>query len=187
MFQRILVMHGPGSFVNNTVLREGSGVNVGSLPAGARTASGIPHGIDVVGNTFIDSAPAPTGTVAAVYPILLGSLTDAGVLVGTGMLIADNVVVRAGSNAVVISKSSGVVVRNNTFIDPLAYTARANGTDVAVPWQAVFVANSTGVAVDGNHLDEAPPGVCKPDATTGSRVLGLGGVNSNVTFNGRPV
>ena len=187
MFQRVLIMHGPGSFVNNTVLREGSGVNVGSLPAGARMASGIPRGVEIVGNTFIDAAPAPHGTLAAVYPILLGDITDPAVLVGRGFIIADNVIVRAGSNAVVVSRAADVFVRNNTFVDPLRYTAHANGTDAVVPWQAVYVANSTGVAVDDNTLTEAPPGVCKADPATGSRVLGLGGANSNVTLDGRPV
>jgi phosphatidylserine/phosphatidylglycerophosphate/cardiolipin synthase-like enzyme len=86
-----------------------------------------------------------------------------------------------------VSRAAGVVVRNNTLVDPLRYTARANGTGAAVPWQAVFVANSSDVAVDGNTLDEAAPGVCRPDAATGSRVLGLGGVNANVTLDGRPV
>jgi len=187
MFQRILIMTGPGAFVNNTVLREGSGVNVGSLPAGARTASGLPHGVDIIGNTFVDAAPAPHGTAAAVYPVLLGDATDAAVLVGRGFVIADNVIVRAGSNAVFISRAAGVAVRNNTFVDPLLYTLRANGSGADAPWQAVFVANSTDVAVDGNALREAPPGACRPDAATGSRVLGLGGANANVTLDGRPV
>ena len=188
MFQRILIMHGPGAFTNNTVLREGSGVNVGSLPAGARTASGIPRGVDIVGNTFVDAAPAPHGTSAAVYPILLGDATDPAVLLGRGFLIADNVIVRAGSNAIAVSRAAGVTVRNNTFVDPLRYTARANGTGAAgVPWQAVFVANSSDVLVDGNALSEAQPGVCRPDPATGSRVLGLGGANHNVTLDGRPV
>jgi hypothetical protein len=187
MFQRILIMTGPGVFVNNTVLREGSGVNVGSLSAGARTASGIPHGVDIVGNTFVDCAPAPHGTLAAVNPISLGDATDPGVLLGSGFLIADNVLVRAGSNAVLVSGAAGVTVRNNTFIDPLRYTALANGSSAAVPWQAVFVVNSSGVAVDGNALTEAPPGVCRPDPVTGSRLLGLGGTNTNISLDGRPV
>ena len=189
MFQRILVMTGPGALVNNTVLREGSGVNVGSLPAGARTASGIPRGVAIVGNTFVDSAPAPHGTEETVYPILLGDPTDPAVLMGSGTLIADTVIVRAGSNAIVVSRAAGVVVRNNTFIDPLRYTALANGTASAggVPWQAVLVANSSGVALEGNVLQEEAPGVCRPDPATGSRVLGLSGANSNITLDGVPV
>jgi len=188
MFQRVLIMHGPGAFVNNTVIREGSGVNIGSLPAGARTASGIPRGIDIVGNTFVDAAPAPAGTAAAVYPVLLGDLTDAAVSGGSDVLVADNVIVRAGSNAVAVSRAARVVVRNNSLVDPLRYTARANGTAArGVRWQAVFVANSSDVAVDANALSEAPPGACRPDAATGSRVLGVGGGNVNVTLDGRPV
>jgi hypothetical protein len=187
MFQRILIMTGPGAFVNNTVLREGSGVSVGSLPAGARTASGIPRGVAIVGNTFVDVAPAPRGAAAAVYPIALGDLADPAVLLGRGFLVADNVITRAGANAVVVSRAAGALVRNNTFIDPLRYTARVNGTGADVPWQAVFVANSSDVAVDGNTLSEAQPGVCQPDPATGSRVLGLGGANANITLDGRPV
>ena len=184
MFQRILVMTGPGAFVNNTVLREGSGVNVGSLPAGARTASGIPRGVAIVGNTFVDAAPAPLG---AVFPVLLGDASTPAVLLGSGFLIADNVIVRAGASAIAVSRAADVVVRNNTFIDPLRATLLVNGSSASVPWQAVFVANSTGVAVSGNTLTEAPPGACRPDPATGSRVLGLGGANVNVTLDGRPV
>jgi hypothetical protein len=188
MFQRILIMTGPGTFSNNTVIREGSGINVGSLPAGARTASGIPHGIDVIGNTFVDTAPAPHGTLAAVYPIELGDATDPTVLLGRGFVIADNVIQRAGSNAIMAANAKGVVVRKNTFVNPLLYTFLANGThSPSVPWQAVYLLNSSDVDIDGNTLDETPPGVCTPDTVTKSRMLGLGGANSNVTLDGFPV
>lgn len=181
-------MHGPGSFVNNTVLREGSGVNIGSQPAGAKTASGIPRGILIAGNTFVDAAPAPYGTLAGVYPVLLGDATDASVLGGTDCTVADNVIVRAGSNAVLVARSSSITVRNNTFVDPLLYTARVDGTGAGgVPWQAVLVVNSTNVAVDGNTLQQTPPGVCQPDPVTHSPVLGLGGACTNVTLDGRLV
>jgi hypothetical protein len=188
MFQRILIMTGPGTFSNNTVIREGSGINVGSLPAGARTASGIPHGIDITGNTFIDTAPAPHGTLAAVYPIELGDATDPSVLLGRGFFIANNVVQRAGSNAIMAVNAKGVVVLNNTFVDPLRYTFLANGTESSsVPWQAIYVFNSSDVNIYGNTLNETRPGVCKPDPVTKSRMLGLGGINSNVSLDGLPV
>ena len=188
MFQRVLVMNGPGAFANNTVVREGSGVNVGSPPAGARTAAGIPRGIQITGNTFVDAAPAPRGTLAAVFPVLLGDATDPSIVAGQDILVADNVIVRAGSNAVMVARVSDVVIRNNTFLDPLLYTARVNGTGASgVQWQAVAIVNSTNVAVDSNTLTETPPGVCKPDPVTGSRVLGLEGSNANITLDGRLV
>jgi hypothetical protein len=56
MFQRILLMHGPARCTNNTVLRLGSGVNVGAAPPRARAwRRASPPAVVVTGNTFVDA------------------------------------------------------------------------------------------------------------------------------------
>jgi hypothetical protein len=165
-FQRLLIMSGPGLVRGCTFTRMGSNI---SLNTGMGLVGGIPSDITLTDNTFIDVSSRPH------QPAIEAHAHNAQGGFGTPpierLIITGNTITRSGGPAMNLIGIQDSRIENNVINSPVRATLLTRPNDEAVR-QAILLSHSNRVTVKGNTLTD-PENHTQPDATSGSRLLGL--------------
>jgi hypothetical protein len=165
-FQRLLIMSGPGLVRGCTFTRMGSNI---SLNTGMGLVGGIPSDITITDNTFIDVSSRPQ------QPAIEAHAHNAQGGFGTPpierLIITGNTITRSGGPAMNLIGLQDSRIENNVIDSPVRATLLARPND-ETDRQAILLRHSTRVTVKSNNLID-PENHTLPDATSGSRVLGL--------------
>ncbi|MDH4475880.1 MAG: right-handed parallel beta-helix repeat-containing protein [Verrucomicrobiaceae bacterium] len=176
-FQRLLIMSGPGLVRGCTFTRMGSNI---SLNTGMGLVGGIPSDITLTDNTFIDVSSRPH------QPAIEAHAHNAQGGFGTPpierLIITGNTFTRSGGPAMNLIGIQDSRIENNVINSPVRATLLARPNDEA-DRQAILLRHSTRVTLKGNTLTD-PEGHTRPDATSGSRVLGLN-ATKEITLDGQ--
>jgi hypothetical protein len=176
-FQRLLIMSGPGLVRGCTFTRMGSNI---SLNTGMGLVGGIPSYITLTDNTFIDVSSRPH------QPAIEAHAHNAQGGFGTPpierLIITGNTFTRSGGPAMNLIGIQDSRIENNVIDSPVRATLLARPNDEA-DRQAILLRHSTRVTLKGNTLID-PEGHTRPDATSGSRVLGLN-ATKEITLDGQ--
>jgi hypothetical protein len=165
-FQRLLIMSGPGLVRGCTFTRMGSNL---SLNTGMGLVGGIPSDITITENTFIDVSSRPQH--AAIDAYAHSAQGHLGIPPIERLVITGNTFTRSGGPAMNLIGIQDSRIENNVIDSPVRATVIARPDDEA-DRQAILLRHSTRVTVNGNTLTD-PENHTQPDATSGSRVLGL--------------
>lgn len=109
-FQRLLIMSGPGTVRDCTFIRWGSGID---LNTDMGLVGGIPTGITIADNTFIDVNPRPSGS--AIGARAHNARGQDGVPPIELLVITGNTFIRSGDPAIRLAGVTGATVDNNRF------------------------------------------------------------------------
>jgi hypothetical protein len=143
--------------------------NAIGLNTGIGVVGGIPRDITIADNTFTDVNPRPH------RPTLEARAHNAkgqdGVPPIERLIITGNRFTRSGGPAMKLIGIKDSRIENNRIDSPVRATVIARPEDEA-DRQAIVLRNSTGVELKGNTLTD-PENHTQPDASSGSRVLGL--------------
>lgn len=178
-FQRLLIMSGPGLVRGCTFTRMGSNI---SLNTGMGLVGGIPSDITITGNTFIDVSSRPH------QPAIEAHAHNAQGGFGTPaidrLIITGNAITRSGGPAMHLIALHDSRIEANVIDSPIRATVLARPTD-ETDRQAILLRHSIRVEFKGNLLID-PENHTQPDATSGSRVLGLD-ATKEITLDGEKV
>lgn len=175
-FQRLLIMSGPGIVRGCTFVRMGSNI---SLNTGMGLVGGIPSGITITDNTFVDVNPRPHG--AAIDAHAHNAQFQDGIPPIERLVITGNTFTRTGGPAMKLIGIKDSRIEGNRIESPIRATALARPTD-EIDRQAILLRHSSDVMVKGNMLDD-PESHTKPDTTSQSPMLGLDGTK-DITLDG---
>jgi hypothetical protein len=130
---------------------------------------GIPSDITLTDNTFIDVSSRPH------QPAIEAHAHNAQGGFGTPpierLIITGNTFTRSGGPAMNLIGLQDSRIENNVIDSPVRATLLARPNDEA-DRQAILLRHSTRVTLKGNTLTD-PENHTQPDATSGSRILGL--------------
>lgn len=113
--QRLLIMSGPGTVRGNTFARWGSGI---SLNTGMGTVGGVPDGVVIADNTFIEVNPRPGG--AAIEARAHNAQGRDGVPPIEGLVITGNTFIRCHEPFARLTGVKPARMENNTTAKPAA-------------------------------------------------------------------
>jgi hypothetical protein len=140
-----------------------------SLNTGMGLVGGIPSDITLTDNTFIDVSSRPH------QPSIEAHAHNAQGGFGTPpierLIITGNTITRSGGPAMNLIGIQDSRIENNVINSPVRATLLTRPNDEAVR-QAILLSHSNRVTVKGNTLTD-PENHTQPDATSGSRLLGL--------------
>jgi hypothetical protein len=176
-FQRLLIMSGPGLVRGCTFTRMGSNI---SLNTGMGLVGGIPSDITITDNTFIDVSSRPHN--AAIDAHAHNAQGGSGTPPIEHLIITGNTITRSGGPAMNLIGIQDSRIENNVIESPVRATLLARPND-ETDRQAIFLRHSSRVTVKGNTLTD-PENHTQPDATSGSRVLGLD-ATKDITLDGQ--
>lgn len=176
-FQRLLIMSGPGSVRGCTFTRLGSSI---ALNTGMGLVGGIPSDITIADNTFTDVNPRPHG--AAIEARAHNAQGQDGVPPIERLVVTGNTFIRPGGAALELNGVQNSRIENNRIELPVRATALARPTDES-DRQAILLRHSSGVAVQGNTLNDHERHT-QPDTSSQSPMLGLDGTQ-DITLDGQ--
>ncbi len=176
-FQRLLIMSGPGTVRDCIFTRMGSNI---SLNTGMGLVGGIPSGITITGNTFIDVNSRPHG--AAIDAHAHNAQGKNGTPPIERLVISGNSFTRSGGPAMNLIGIKESRIENNRIDSPLRATVLARPED-ETERQAIILRHSTDVEVKGNTLVDSEKHT-QADATSKSDLLGLE-ATKEITLDGR--
>jgi hypothetical protein len=176
-FQRLLIMSGPGLVRGCTFNRMGSNI---SLNTGQGLVGGIPSDITISDNTFVDVSSRPHQP--AIEAHAHNARGNPGIPPIERLLITGNTFTRSGGPAMNLIGIQHSRIENNRIDSPVRATAIARPED-EVDRQAILLRHSMHVELKGNTLVD-PEGYTRPDATSGSAVLGLE-ATQEITLDGK--
>jgi len=167
-FQRLLIMSGPGIVRGCTLARMGSNI---SLNTGMGLVGGVPSGITIADNTFIDVSPRPHGAVIEARGH--NGQGQEGVPAIERLVIRGNTIMRSGGPAMNLIGIRDSRIENNHVECPLRATVVARPVE-KVARQAIRLRKSVGVEVLNNTLADVE-GHARADGMSQSSMLGLDG------------
>jgi hypothetical protein len=160
-----------------TFTRMGSNI---SLNTGMGLVGGIPSDITITDNTFIDVSSRPHN--AAIDAHAHNAQGGFGTPPIERLIITSNTITRSGGPAMNLIGIQDSRIENNVIESPVRATLLARPND-ETDRQAIFLRHSSRVTVKGNTLTD-PENHTQPDATSGSRVLGLD-ATKDITLDGQ--
>jgi hypothetical protein len=176
-FQRLLIMSGPGTVRGCTFTRMGSNI---SLNTGMGLVGGIPNDITIADNTFTDVSPLPHG--ATIDARAHNAQGKDGTPPIERLVITGNTFTRSGGPAMRLTGIKESRIENNRIDSPIRATVIARPKDQS-DRQAILLRHGTGVELKANTLSD-PENHTKPDATSGSRLVGLEATQA-ITLDGK--
>lgn len=176
-FQRLLIMSGPGTVRGCTFTRMGSNI---SLNTGMGLVGGIPSGVSIIDNTFVEVSPRPHGSAIDVRAH--NAQGREGVPPIERLVVARNTFKRSGGPAMNLIGIKDSSIENNHIELPVRATVIARALDETCR-QGILLRHSSAVRFNGNTLND-PDGHTKPDAGSQSPMLGLVGTK-DVTLDGK--
>ncbi|MFM2142712.1 MAG: hypothetical protein RLZZ476_1256, partial [Verrucomicrobiota bacterium] len=178
-FQRLLIMSGPGLVRGCTFTRMGSNI---SLNTGMGLVGGIPSDITIADNVFLDVSTRPH------HPAIEAHAHNAQGGAGTPAIerlrITGNTFTRSGGPAMRLIGLQDSLIERNHIDSPVRASVIAKPQE-ETDRQAIMLTHSRGVTVKANTLHD-PENHTKPDAVSGSRVLGLE-ATKEITLDGEKV
>ena len=165
-FQRLLIMSGPGTVRGCTFTRMGSNI---SLNTGMGLVGGIPSGITITDNTFIDVDLRPHHPAIDVRAH--NALGQDGIPSIEHLQITGNTFTRTGGPAMHLVGVNHARIEGNHIDSPVRATAIARPQD-EMQRQAILLKQSRNVAMKANTLHD-PESHTSPDPVSGSRLVGL--------------
>ena len=146
-YQRVRLMCGPGTFENNRVERIGGGLTVENGRA-VDIEGGLPDGIVIRNNVFIDSGISP--------PMNAISVVGRGVEL-RNVEVSGNLICGSGSEAVEANRTDGFIIRHNIVIDPArGQSLLPQRTAGGGPPAAVALTRARKAVVAGNVVVDGP-------------------------------
>lgn len=176
-FQRLLIMSGPGTVRGCKFTRMGSNI---SLNTGMGLVGGIPSDITIEGNTFLDVGPRPHSP--AIEARGHNAQGQNGVPPIQRLRITRNSFTRSGGPAMSLSGIQDSLIESNQIDSPIRATVVARPQDKTTR-QAILLRHSSDVTLKDNTFHD-PDNHALPDATSGSRLLGLE-ATKEITLDGK--